>query len=284
MPTSPTSSHGSGGASGAAGGDLSGTYPNPTLAAAGGGAAGPTGSATVAPIITVDAKGRVTALSSATISAGAVLSADFSLTAAQIKASTLTPITLVAAQGANKLVTPQEWAYKYTFVTTAFNAAGVQAIIGTTSIGTQFSILDQTATEVGATVAGAVQISAAANYLNQALKLRAALLGAISTTSLNDGGTGYANGDTGTVDSGTSLATYIVTSVGGGGVVTGYTITSAGTGYDITAASFQTTTPGGAQPGVGTDLRLNILAVDASGSAGDSTLKGTVYYAVRDFT
>lgn len=51
---------------GTAGGDLTGTYPNPTLATAGGGAAGPTGSATVTPIVTVDAKGRVTALTSAT--------------------------------------------------------------------------------------------------------------------------------------------------------------------------------------------------------------------------
>lgn len=52
---------------GSASGDLAGTYPGPTLAAAGPGATGPLGGATVAPIVTIDAKGRVTALSSATI-------------------------------------------------------------------------------------------------------------------------------------------------------------------------------------------------------------------------
>lgn len=53
------------GATAAAGGDLTGNYPNPTLATAGGGAAGPTGSTSVIPVVTVDAKGRVTALGSA---------------------------------------------------------------------------------------------------------------------------------------------------------------------------------------------------------------------------
>jgi len=52
--------------SGSAGGDLTGTYPNPTLAGVIT-AAGPVGSATVTPIVTYDAKGRLTAVSSATI-------------------------------------------------------------------------------------------------------------------------------------------------------------------------------------------------------------------------
>jgi len=51
----------------AAGGDLAGTYPAPTLGAVGPGATGPIGSSTTTSVITIDAKGRVTALGSATI-------------------------------------------------------------------------------------------------------------------------------------------------------------------------------------------------------------------------
>ncbi len=50
-------------------GDLTGTLPNPTLAAIVA-AAGPIGSATTVPVVTIDAKGRVTALTSAAIVAG----------------------------------------------------------------------------------------------------------------------------------------------------------------------------------------------------------------------
>lgn len=54
---------------GSAGGDLTGTYPNPTLAAIGS-ATGPIGNGTTVPVVTIDTKGRVTALTSATITKG----------------------------------------------------------------------------------------------------------------------------------------------------------------------------------------------------------------------
>jgi len=50
---------------GSAGGDLAGTYPNPTLAAAG--TAGTYGSASLVPVITTDSKGRVTAVTNTSI-------------------------------------------------------------------------------------------------------------------------------------------------------------------------------------------------------------------------
>jgi hypothetical protein len=54
--------------SGAAGGDLTGTYPNPTLGAVG--TAGTFGSSSKVPVITTDSKGRITSVTESTVSGG----------------------------------------------------------------------------------------------------------------------------------------------------------------------------------------------------------------------
>jgi hypothetical protein len=80
-------------------------------------------------------------------------------------------------------------------------------------------------------------------------------IGAFTSVAL---GTGYAINDTGTINGGSTPAPYTVTSVGAGGSVTGLTV-GLGAGYSV--ASNVATTRGGAQPGVGTGLQINITEV-----------------------
>ena len=83
--------------------------------------------------------------------------------------------------------------------------------------------------------------------------------GAVASSTVTSGGTGYAVNDTGTIAAGNEDATYIINSVTGSGAVLTFTITSGGTGYSVGAGN--KTATGGAQPGMGAGFTVDILTI-----------------------
>lgn len=92
----------------------------------------------------------------------------------------------------------------------------------------------------------------------------------ITSVNATGHGTAYAPGDTGTVNTGNGDATYIINTVDGSGGVTGMHITTPGTNY-LTALNVGTST-GGAQPGVGTGLTIDITVASPPGPITGFTL------------
>lgn len=81
------------------------------------------------------------------------------------------------------------------------------------------------------------------------------------TVDISTVGGGYAAGDTGTIDNGSILATYTVNTVDGNGNVLTYTINTPGSGYTVAT---DTTTAGGAQPGVGLGFTVDVTAISTN--------------------
>ena len=107
--------------------------------------------------------------------------------------------------------------------------------------------------------------------------------GAIASSSLGNGGIGYAVNDTGVVANAMgTLATYTVNTVSGTGAVLTYTISGAGTGY-LAGYGYATAT-GGGQPGSGSGFTVNILTVTAGGQNRNDLgiIDAATYYAHND--
>lgn len=122
---------------------------------------------------------------------------------------------------------------------------------------------------LGNTTAGAIgqpiSVSASANPT---------VSGAILTSSLDSGGTGYAQGDTGTVDAGNGNATYVVDTVDGGGAILTYTITDGGTGY-VVGGPYDF----GHVTGVGVGASISVDSIDAQTPDMEATFT-VAYYVV----
>lgn len=215
----------------------------------------------------------------------AMLVATTNLTAAQIRALNSSPITVVGAPGAGKLLLPLGVALVYSFGTRAYkfptggadnidlqyspSADGIgitftNTITGGVSTFTYSGAFPGPVTILPGDDNSAIRIIANFNYTN----------GPIATATLGAGSAGYAPNDTGTITTGSGDATYKVLTVGGGGAVLTFQITGAGTSY--ATGNGQATAVGGAQPGVGAGFTVNITAVNA----GDGTLKVVTFYQI----
>jgi hypothetical protein len=214
---------------------------------------------------------------------GLIQSMTVTLTSAQILTLHTTPVQVVPAPGAGKIIVVTGMAFVYKFGTQPYQSTQSDNFAGTYTGSDEDSVIPDVHDLIVGTVSGfdyesgscqaasdilsgddaqGIQVGFASNYN----------YGPIAVSNLAAPGSSYAIGDTGIVSSGVGDATYQVLTVDGGGGVETYEITFAGTNYSV--GDLIDMTPGGAQPGVGTGFAITITAV----ALGDGTLKVTTYY------
>jgi hypothetical protein len=220
----------------------------------------------------------------------AVVSVD----AADIAAWDSVPSVLIAAPGAGRYISPKAFDVVMTKATNVWNARGTFHLglgpnvlgVGGVADALQGTGVNQAGDGTN-TVSLNVPItgsgnhwafgSAAAEDEPLTISCDGSLLGGpILTSSVADGGSGYAPGDTGTIDDPASWgfdATYVVDTVDGSGAVLTFTVTNPGAGgYGVGVS------PTSAPSGGGSGFTIDVTSV----VVGDSPCKFVIYYTVED--
>jgi hypothetical protein len=223
---------------------------------------------------------------------GALQSDKVTLTAADLAAmGTTDPPMILPAPGANKLINPVDGILHYRAGVTPYTVTGfgvAYGVYGNTSGRFQWenfsgfpAMLAEAADQLASMTAlgpsdDSTNYGAPANFIDKALYFIAA--GALVTTVVNQGGTGYAENDIVGINGGDGNAVAIIDTVDVDGAVLTYHIDTAGARYYI-GTNVATST----QTGAGSGFTIDITEVKGP-TAGDGEVDVILNYTVVDLS
>lgn len=171
------------------------------------------------------------------------------------------------ANPASQLLVPVWYAEQFHYTNATYDFSGAHLLLLDSSGA---PLLDPTVQTFATTVASGQavpmsvratsQIDGAGFSLGTNGNVDPTTTGPVANLTIQAAGLGYALGDTGHVGGGNNDCTYTVTGVGALGVVTAIHLDAHGSNYD-TANNPRATVNGGAQPGVGVGLTVNVTSV-----------------------
>lgn len=238
------------------------------------------------PAIQSGVNAKVTADQIKTFASGGELYTRTTLTPAEVVTIHSSPVELVPAPGAGKVIEISSIA--------VFGSAGIcpigdigaslhiiyQGNTGSLDLNISAALLaSQGPFSVMAGVSGFTELSPENRALIVYADADLTLWGAISSTSLNNGGTGYVVGDTGYIfGDGSTDALFQIDTVDGGGAVLTYHLTDFGTAYRGNNSNADTG-PAGAQPTSGTGFQIAVTVI----TPGNPGLTIDTWYRVVDY-